>query len=341
MSMTALASAVAATVAALVAGCGGDPNSGQDRVSALGSVKTVRLLRPPGRWVIERLAWIPEPRVLTMEAVTQPPYLNLTLFTVRIDGSGSWRRVVGLSQPKCKATFGLAPVALGRDRVAYTEHCVNPRLPPNELKHIKAFSFRTHQVRSLFPYGLPFPARAFALRPDGHVGVLNDGTGLEEQLRWLRPKALSAPIRLGPERVGQPAWSPDGRSIAVSAAVGLAGVEGVARSVASWHVYLADTGLRSLRRLGDATLEEDPALAWSPDSRLLAVAAAGREHAGKLLLLRARDGKKLLIERGNLGGVAWTSATTIAVGHRVGDGSQGGEYIEVLDIKAAIAKLEK
>jgi len=194
MSITLLASAVAATVAALVSGCGGDLNSGQDRVSALGSVKTVRLLRPPGKWVIETLAWIPEPRVLTMEAVTQPPYLNLTLFTVRVDGSGSWRRVVGLSQPKCKATFGLAPVALGRDRVAYTEHCVNPRLPPNELKHIKAFSFRTRQVRSLFPYGLPFPARAFALRSDGHAGVLNDGTGLEEKLRWLRPKSLSAPI---------------------------------------------------------------------------------------------------------------------------------------------------
>jgi hypothetical protein len=338
--MTVLASAVAATVAALVAGCGGDV-SREGAALDQGQAKTIRILRPPGKWVIETLAWIPEPGVLTMAAVRQPPYLNLTLFTVRVDGSGRWRRVVGLSQPKCKATFGLGPVALGRDRVAYTEDCVNPQLPPNELKHIKAFSFRTHAVRSLFPYGLPFSARAFALRPDGRAGVLNDGTGLEEQLRWLRPKGLSAPIRLGLERVGQPAWSPDGRSIAVSGAVGLGGVEGVARSVASWRVYLAERGLRSVRRLGDATLEEDPALAWSRDSRLIAVAAAGREHAGKLLLLRARDGKQLLLKRGNLGGVAWTSATTIAVGHRVGDGLQGGEYIEVLDIKAAIAKLEK
>jgi hypothetical protein len=87
--------------------------------------------------------------------------------------------------------------------------------------------------------------------------------------------------------------------------------------------------------------EEDPALAWSPDSRLLAVAAQGREHAGKLLLLRPRDGKQLLLEDGNLGAVAWTSATTIAVVHRVGDGGQGGEYIEVLDIKSAIAQLAK
>jgi hypothetical protein len=340
MSITVLASAVAATVAALVSGCGGDLSRESAAIDQ-GQAKTIRILRPPRKWVIETLAWIPEPGVLTMAAVTQPPYLNLTLFTVRVDGSGGWRRIVGLSQPKCKATFGLAPVALGRDRVAYTEHCVNPRLPPNELKHIKAFSFRTHQVRSLFPYGLPFPARAFALRPDGRVGVLNDGTGLEEKLRWLRPKSLSAPIRLGLERVGQPVWSPDGQSIAVSAAVGLEGIEGVARSVASWRVYLGDNGLRSLRRLGHATLEEDPALGWSPDSRLLAVAAQGGNQAGKLLLLRRRDGRQILLRRGHFGGVAWTSASTIAVVRRIGDGGQGGEYIEVLNIKSAIAKLER
>jgi hypothetical protein len=273
-SMTVLASVAAASVAALVSGCGGD-------VSAGASAKTLRVLRPPGSWVIDTRAWIPAPGVLTMAAATHPPYLDVTLFTVRIDGSGRWPKLAGLSEPNCNETAGIAPVALGRDRVAYDEDCVNPRLPPNKLKHIKEFSFRTHTVRSLFPYGLPFPARGFALRPDGRRGVLNDGTGLEEQLRWLQPRALSAPISLGLERVGQPAWSPDGRVIAVSAAVDVKGVEGVARSIASWRVYLGNSELRSVRPFGNEAFEEDPALAWSGDSRLLAVASLSRGANGQ------------------------------------------------------------
>jgi hypothetical protein len=274
-----------------------------------------------------------------MAAATRPPYLNVTLFTVRIDNQ--WRKLAGLSQPYCNETFGIAPVALGSDRVAYVEDCVNPRLPPNKLKRIKAFSFRTRGVRSLFPYGLPFPARGFALRPDGRRGVINDGTGLEEQLRWLQPGRLSAPIPLGLERVGAPAWSPDSRMIAVSGAVGLSQVDGVARSIALWRVYLAASALRRVKPFGRVVLEEDPALAWSPDSRLLAVSAQGREQAGKLLLLRRPDGKQLMLKRGHFGAVAWTSATTIAVVHVVGDGLQGGEYIELLDVRRAISQLRQ
>jgi hypothetical protein len=92
-------------------------------------------------------------RSLDDGAATRSPYLNVTLFTVRIDGSSKWRKLPRLSQPNCKETFGIAPVALGSDRVAYVEDCFNPRLPPNKLKRIKAFSFRPHAVRALFPYG--------------------------------------------------------------------------------------------------------------------------------------------------------------------------------------------
>ena len=108
MSITLLASAVAATVAALVAGCGGDM-SGEGAALDQGQAKTIRILRPPGKWVIDMLAWIPSPGVLTMAAGRQPPYVDITLFTVRVDGSGSWRRVVGLSQPKCRGDVRACP----------------------------------------------------------------------------------------------------------------------------------------------------------------------------------------------------------------------------------------
>jgi hypothetical protein len=159
-SMTVLASVAAASVAALVSGCRGDVSS-EARMTDAGPVKTIRVLRPPGRWAINTITWVSVPGVLVMAADRQAPFLDKRLFTVRVDGSGGWRQIRGLTRRDCKGMASFSPVALGRDQVAYTEDCVNPRLPPNKLKHIKEFSLRTHAVRSLFPYGLPFPARGF------------------------------------------------------------------------------------------------------------------------------------------------------------------------------------
>jgi hypothetical protein len=326
-------------LALLASGCGGDHDRGR-LGGDTGAVRTIRVLRPPGKWVLNTIAWIPAPGVLVVAGDRTPPYLNTQLFTVHVDGRGSWRRVSPLSRRGCRATSAFGPVALGRRQVAFTEDCVNPRLLPNELKHIKAYSFRTRSVRLLFPYGLPFPSRAFALSSTGRRGVLNDGTGLEEQLRWLLPTSLSPQIRLGLERVGQPVWSPDQGVIAVSAAVDVSGVGGVRRSIASWRVYSGTRDLRAVKPLGKGMLEEDPDLAWSPDSQLLVVAALGREHAGKLMLVRRRDGRELILKRGHFGSVTWTSRTRIAVVHAIGDRGEGGEYIEVLDVAPAVARLE-
>jgi hypothetical protein len=330
----------AAALAMLASPCAAELHASRTTLDAR-QVKTLRNLRPPGKWVLYTITWVPAPKVLVIAGDTAPPYLYNRLFTVRVDGSGGWRTLQGLSRRSCRRTSEFAPVALGRDRVAYTEDCINPRLPPNELKHIKAYSFRTHGVRSLFPYGLPFPSRAFALDPTGRRGVLNDGTGLQEQLRRLLPSKLSPPIALGLERVGQPAWSPDGRVIAVPAAVDVGKAEGVARSIASWRVYLGSSRLRSVRPFGKGTFEEDPALAWSPDSQLLAVAALGREQAGKLVLVRRRDGRQLTVARGHFGSVAWTCPTTLAAVRAVGDRAQGGEYIQMFDLRSAVSRLER
>ena len=95
-----------------------------------------------------------------------------------------------------------------------------------------SFSLKTRQLARIFSYSLPFPADPFVLAPKSATrGVLNDGTGLEERLRWLTPTRLSPPIRLGLDRVGNLAISPDGERFAVSAVKGIGGFK--ARSARS------------------------------------------------------------------------------------------------------------
>ena len=122
LSPRSIAHLSAVGVVLMTSGCGGDVDSGTG-MSARGPVTTIRVLRPPGKWVIDKPAWIPAPGVLTIAAATHPPYLDVTLFTVHVYGSGGWRQIPGLTRRDCKATGLYSPVALGRDQVAYTEDC--------------------------------------------------------------------------------------------------------------------------------------------------------------------------------------------------------------------------
>lgn len=313
--------------------------SGHHAASRPAPPKLLRVLRPPGSWDIDYLAWLAGEQALVARAYGGPTYLSDTLRIVRLGSRRpGWRRLSDLARLGCRNPALIAPLATGRRSFGFVEGCLGPNADPRTSKHVREFSFEDRRVRTLFPYGLPFPAGEFALRPDRRVGVLNDGTGLEEKLRWLLPERLSAPIRLGLDRVGQPAWSPDGRSVAVSGARGLAG-EGVARSLASWRIYVTNHEVRTIKLTGGVVLEEQPSIAWSPNSQLLAVAAIGREHQGKLVLVRPRDGRHLLLERGEYGGIAWMTETTIAVVRVKNRVRIGGDYIELLDIEQAIAQL--
>ena len=111
----------------------------------------------------------------------------------------------------------LVPTAQTVESVAFTEGCTAT------TKRILSYSFTSRRIKQLYPYTLPFPAGPFVLLPGTTKGILNDGTGLEERLRWLTPTRLSAPIRLGLDRVGNLAIPPDGERLAVSAVKGIGG----------------------------------------------------------------------------------------------------------------------
>ncbi len=87
---------------------------------------------------------------------------------------------------------------------------------------------------------VPFPAGAVAFDPAGERGVINDGTGLSERLRWLGPKSLSAPLPLPFDRIGDPVRSPDGRTIVVPGVTGLGASGGAERANQSWGLWELD-----------------------------------------------------------------------------------------------------
>lgn len=301
--------------------------------------RIVRVIRPPGKWAIYSMTWVRGQRRLVLAADTRRPFLTPTLFSVTIAG-GQWRRVADLQRRRCRGTIAVAPTATGSNTLAYIEGCLRPDIPPGESKHIKEFSFDSRETRLLFSYGLPWPAGAFALHPYGRIGVLNDGRGLFEQLRWLRPQRLSAPIALGIERLGSPAWSPDGRFIAFPGAVGISTKTGSVRSIADWRIHVASGKLEGVKLAASTTFEEDAALSWSPDSRYIAAASVGRKRLGKVLLLRPSVRKHRLLLTGNYGAVTWVGNTTVAAVRIAHPNSlSGGDYIELIDVRHAMQSL--
>ncbi len=222
------------------------------------------------------------------------------------------------------------------ESVAFTEGC------SATTKRILSYSFKSRRIKQLYPYSLPFPAGPFVLLPGTTKGILNDGTGLEERLRWLTPTRLSAPIRLGLDRVGNLTISPDGERFAVSAVKGIGGVQGPERSVASdWFVRVSDTSLRRhVGRVPRVLFDENPYLSWSPDSTVLAAAGQTSQKDGVLILVRRSDLASIVVTRQRFGAIAWVDSHTLAiVRHRNYEGL-GGDEVWLVDVRSALRALQ-
>ena len=123
-----------------------------------------------------------------------------------------------------------------------------------------------------------------------------------------------ASVLAGQDRLGGPAWSPDGRTIAVPGSSNLAGQGGPERAFnARWRILLANEKLTSSRPLGKTTYRERPDLAWSPDGKLLAVSSQTAAANGQLSIVRVTDGKVYHVSKGIVADVVWTSSSTVAV----------------------------
>jgi WD40 repeat protein len=112
-------------------------------------------------------------------------------------------------------------------------------------------------VPMLAPSWSPDSRRIVATGPRG-LWVINVATGAEREI-----------LSLGPDEVGAPAWSPDGRWIAFQRREPTTGLDAPPLGSSQlWLVRPDGSGLRQLTRLTEADAYGPPA--WSPDGRRLA-----------------------------------------------------------------------
>jgi hypothetical protein len=217
--------------------------------------------------------------------------------------------------------------------VAFIADCYGDLLP-DRVRDIREYSFATGRVRRLYPYYVTYLASGFTIDPKSNRGLLNDGYGLAERLRWLEPTRLSAPIKLPLDRVGDPAWAPDGSVVALAGARGLTGVSGVGRLDAVWTLYLLDPQTRRLTPLVRG-LNEGRRGGWSPDSRFYAVALKNPAGTSGVGVVRLRDKRVVLIRTGSFGEVDWIDEHTVVAIRRGRSGER--DRLEILDVTDVMA----
>lgn len=292
--------------------------------------RSTHFLPAPKGAVLESPVWLRAQRRLV--AMLIPPGKGTDaaydhLYSLRLDGT-ALRRLPLPTQAGCKLTSQAAPVALSRSRIAYLQECWGQEIPHN-AKYLRTFDVASGRVGYLRPYSLVVSAGIFAVGPRGAV-VINDGRGLSERLLRLTP-THAVPIALPFLRAGYPAWSPDGRRIAVDAVPGSEHASGVARLDLPRNLYLIDAEGR-IRRVLVRGLADAGLAAWSPNSRWLALRLQpAHGHVG-LYLVDVSTGVVHLLRRGDYGGVTWITNREIVAAVGVFSDLPGGHGRAGLDV---------
>jgi hypothetical protein len=288
---------------------------------------------PTRDWRIVSVAWIRGERA-AVAGIDAPDPRRSGLYAVR-PPSQSWRRIPLPRPPDCVTETALFPTASGPRSFAFVAGCVGAMVSPDEAREIREFYLPLMHERLLRPYGVGATARAFAFDPhDPDRGLLNDGHGSRQQLRWLLPDRLSAPLPLPFDRVGDPVWAPDSRLVMISATRGLGGGAGGQRPDESWSLYTMRPDDLSLRELPGG-MDRISRGAWSPDASLYAVNLSSASEGSRLALINVRDGRTVTVARGTKGELAWVGPTAVLAVRPSPD------RLELIDVRVGRAKLDR
>jgi hypothetical protein len=169
--------------------------------------ETRHALRAPQGFVYLDALWLTRDRLVVTRATAQ----SLRGRLVSVSAASGVTRVLPTTQrPDCATTGAQFPTTFGRAVVAYLSTCFGGDGTPDHINEIRGLNLRTGFDRRLRPYNVPPFSGGFTFRTGDRLGVINDGHGLRERLRWLNPRAMPPlPIR-GLRRAGTPSWSADG-----------------------------------------------------------------------------------------------------------------------------------
>ena len=296
-----------------------------------------RIAAPTGYYA--SVAWLPS-NWLVVRYEPVPREKTYRLFRLRPDGSAFAHLPLG-ENPACRLTRYVQPHALPDWRLGFQKLCLDdPRVQPvhgnYDSSYLMAYDLRTGAEENLLAVPIVGVSAGHGVswvtwNPALTRGMFGESSGLCSSIAWMTPTAISAPritiqdgwwprrrwqvernlesdrrdYCLSDGQVGWPAWSPGGQLIAFFASPQAIGVDGFARASVPWNLYLMDPEEQQPRKvLGD--IQYPRALAWSPDSRWLALAAGAPTRRPGLWLYAVESGELRRVSEHYILEVAWS-----------------------------------
>jgi WD40 repeat protein len=229
-------------------------------------------------------------------------------------GSRKLTPLVLARQPDCRFQEDENPISLGDGRLAYIHGCFGTMSRiPERMYNLYAYDPTNRSNVLLRPYFIRGPWLPIYSISRSGAAVMNDRRGLFEQFELLESNRIAL-LHFPVERAGIPAWSPDGKTLAFSAAPKGESAAGVGRLDMDWRIFLYSPATPGRLRVLSGKYHEFHGLSWSPDGNWLAVSADLIGKGRGLWLIRPRDGKQVFLLHGDeLGASSWLPDGRLAV----------------------------
>jgi hypothetical protein len=268
--------------------------SASDAAGEEATAEAIRSVPAPAGSAFLDALWVGPNSVLVTQLVQ--PKLRGRLAIVNVT-NGAFRALTTARRPGCDATGAQFPTRHGPGAVAYLSTCFGGPGTPDRINQIRRYRLADGVNRPLFPYYVnPFVGR-FTFSPNGSRGLVNDGYGLGERLRWLKQRSMPAVRLTGIVRAGMPSWSPSGEQVVFDAVpVGEKGDIAVAPRT----LFVASASkLGKARALVTGITETiGSGASWIPGRPWVVYSMRPPHSKAGLWLVDVRTGKRLLLRAG-------------------------------------------
>lgn len=228
------------------------------------------------------------------------------LYAMRLDRTHLSKIPLRPDQRACSATGEDAAALRGQHTIVYRSTCFGEVAinQPDKAVSLMEYDFNRHTTsRFLKPYLAFFDVPFYSFSPSG-LGIVSLGNRLANKMYWLRRTGLQR-VRVPLSNADQPAWSPDGKHIAIDGVPASAGPDSPTRSDTPWSLNLMDAHAHEFHEIVGG-LHDNAWASWSLDGKWLAVVMAPPGAAKGVWIVNPQTGKRyLLLQGAQYGGTTW------------------------------------